>query len=208
MKTSILLLATILLVSCSSKSESSKTDSEKGKLEGSIYSNGYFGFKLKIDTPWHILNKEELSELMNDRVNDINETGGAAAPVTRAANILLSVTIDTVQTMPHFLISSLDLTLMTQIKNEKDYLEDYTRQVKQMYEGYDVQISNSDIAQETIRNKIFYTTLITIKADDFLAFQKRYATKIDNKLLNIMTNYNSDTYQQKCETLLNGIEWK
>ena len=137
----------------------------------------------------------------------LNETTGKDITITKGADILLSLTIDTIENMPHVLISSLDLSMFPQIKNEKDYLEDYFQQVKKMYENYDVQISNSEIRQETVGDKKFFTNLITIKAENFLAYQKRYSIKLNNRLLNIMTNYNSDNYLKDCISLLNNIKW-
>lgn len=138
----------------------------------------------------------------------LDETTGKTPSIAKGVEILLSLTIDTIENMPHVLISSLDLNLFPKIKTEKDYLEDYFNQVKKMYENYDVQITTSEIGQETIGTKPFFTTIITIKAENFLAYQKRYSIKIKNELLNIMTNYNSDTYSKKCLNLINNIKWK
>jgi predicted component of viral defense system (DUF524 family) len=100
------------------------------------------------------------------------------------------------------------MTMFPQIKNEKDYLEDYFKQVKKMYENYDVQITSSEIERETISKKTFFTTLITIKAENFLAYQKRYSIKIKDRLLDLMTNYNSEVYSKECLNLLNNIRWE
>jgi hypothetical protein len=98
--------------------------------------------------------------------------------------------------------------MFPQIKNEEDYLEDYFKQVTKMYENYDAQITTSEIGKETIGKNTFFTTLITIKAENFLAYQKRYSVKIKDRLLNIMTNYNSDIYSKECLNLLNNIKWE
>ena len=148
--------------------KSTNSSFEKGTLRGNGFSNDYFGFKLEIDSFWHILNKAELSHLIKERTDILNGGTGNSISITKGVDILLSLTIDTVETMPHILISSLDMTLFPQIKNERDYLNDYIKQVKKMYENYDVQITTSEIGQETIGKKTFFTTLITIKAENFL----------------------------------------
>jgi hypothetical protein len=209
MKSSLLFILAIIFISCNSQS-SNPTDSsfDKSKLQGNTFSNDYFGFQLEIDTPWHILNKQELTQLINERLNTINETNDKNFTVTKGANILLSLAIDTIENMPHILLSSLDLTMSPQIKNEKDYLDDYFKQVKKMYENYDVQISNSEIGQEAVASKTFFANLITIKAENFLAYQKRYSIKLNDKLLNIMINYRSETDLKQCSVLLNNIKWR
>lgn len=138
----------------------------------------------------------------------LNENTDNPISITKGADILLSLTIDTVETMPHVLFSSLDLKLFPQIKNETDYLNDYFKQVTKMYESYDVQITASELGEEIIGKKKFITSLITIKAENFLAYQKRYSVKIKDRLLNIMANYNSDAYSKNCQTLLNNIKWE
>lgn len=60
--------------------------------------------------------------------------------------------------------------MFPQIQSKKDYLADYFRQEKKMYENYDLQILTSEIGQETNSNKIFFTNLITIKGEIFLAY--------------------------------------
>jgi len=209
MKSNLLFITTLFFVSCNS--QSSKTTNnifEKGTLQGNTFSNNYFGFRLGIDTPWHILNKTELTHLIKERTDMLDETTGKNLSVAKGVDILLSLTIDTIENMPHVLISSLDMSLFPQIKNERDYLDDYFKQVQKMYENYDVQITTSEIGQETIGTKTFFTTLITIKAETFLAYQKRYSIKIKDRLLNLMTNYNSDLYLKECQRLLNNITWE
>lgn len=209
MKPYFLLIATLFFISCNSQSTKSTNSSfDKGTFQGNTFSNNYFGFKLEIDSLWHILNKAELNQLIKERTDMLDETTGKTPSIAKGVEILLSLTIDTIENMPHVLISSLDLNLFPKIKTEKDYLEDYFNQVKKMYENYDVQITTSEIGQETIGTKPFFTTIITIKAENFLAYQKRYSIKIKNELLNIMTNYNSDTYSKKCLNLINNIKWK
>ena len=209
MKPYFLNITLLFFISCNSQSPKSTNSSfEKGTLQGNTFSNDYFGFKLEIDSLWHILNRAELAHLIKERTDMLDETTGKTLSIAKGAEILLSLIIDTIENMPHVLISSLDMKLFPQIKNEKDYLDDYFKQVKKMYENYDVQITTSEIGQETIGKKTFFTTLITIKAENFLAFQKRYSTKIKTRLLNIMTNYNSDTYSKECLNLLNNIKWE
>ena len=208
MKSYLLVITTLFFISCNSQSPKTTSSFGKGTLEGNTFSNDYFGFELEIDTPWHILNKAELDHLIQERADMLDETKGKNLTISKGVDILLSLAIDTIENMPHVLISSLDMTILPQIKNEKDYLNDYLMQVKKMYENYDVQITSSEIGQETIGNKIFFSTLITIKAENFLAYQKRYSIKIKDRLLNLMTNYNSDTYSKKCLNLLSNIKWK
>jgi hypothetical protein len=177
------------------------------RLRENTFTNKYFGFQLQIDTPWHILNKKELIQLFNERGDMLNETSGQNLTGAKGIKILLSLTIDTIENMPHILMSSLDMSMYPLIKNEKNYLDDYCRQVKKMYENYEVKITCSEIGEETIGKKTFFTTLITIKAENFLAYQKRYSIKIKDRLLNIMINYNSDLCLT-CQNLLNSIEWE
>ena len=209
MKLYLLIITTLFFISCNSESPKTTNSSfEKGTLQGNDFSNNYFEFRLEIDTPWHILNKTELTHLIKERTDMLSENANKDLSISKGAEILLSLTIDTIETMPHVLFSSLDMSMFPQIKNEKDYLDDYYNQVKKMYENYDVQIVRSEIGQEKIGKKTFYTTLITIKADNFLAYQKRYSIKIKDRLLNLMTNYNSDVYSEECLNLLNNIRWE
>lgn len=209
MRTYLLLITTIFLTSCNSQSPKSTNSSfETGTLHGNVFSNDYFGFKIEIDSIWYILNKTELSQLMSERTDMLDKSTNNPISVTKGVDILLSLTIDTVETMPHVLFSSLDLKLFPQIKNETDYLNDYFKQVKKMYESYNVQITASELREEVIGKKKFFTSLISIKAENFLAYQKRYSIKINDRLLNIMTNYNSDTYSKNCLNLLNNIKWE
>ena len=209
MKLLLFIILTLFFVSCNSQqSESPSPNLEKGRLTGNTYFNDYFGFQLRIDTPWHILNENELSQLMNERSNMLNKDTNNKFAIANGVEILLSLAMDTIKTMPHVLISLLEIKMFPQIKNEKDYLENYLRQVNKMYEGYDVKITSTEIKQEKLNSRTFFTTLITIEADNFHAIQKRYSLKIKDKLLNLMTNYDSDFYQDKCMHILNNIKWK
>src|SRR5260221_6033197 len=144
MKSYLLIITTLFFISCNSQSTKTNNSFEKGTLQGNTFSNNYFGFRLRIDTPWHILNKTELNHLVKERTDMLNETTGKNLSISKGTDILLSLTIDTIENMPHVLISSLDMTMFPQIKNEKDYLDDYFKQVKKMYENYDVQITTSE----------------------------------------------------------------
>jgi hypothetical protein len=127
--------------------------------------------------------------------------------IPKGADILLSMTIDTVENMPQILISSLDLTQFPKISSEKSYLDDYYKKTVDTYKSFDINISTSEIAMEKINSKTFFTNLITIKAENFVAYQKRYCLKIKGQLLSIMINYKSAEQLAQSNTLLNKISW-
>jgi hypothetical protein len=208
MKPLLFPLVGILVLSCNSQSQNVKSDElQLGRLDSNNFYSEYFKFHLEIDSSWYVLNREQLNELFRERKKMVKELSNKSSYVSNGIDILLSLTTDTVENMPHAFISSLDLATYPQIKTEQDYLNDYFRQVKETYKNAGVQISSSSIGQEKIDNKLFYTTLITIKADNFLAYQKRYSVRIKDKLLNLMTNYSSDNESNKCNSVLNSIKW-
>lgn len=200
----IVFLSVIFLISCNSSTTNIKFDT--GKIESNFYSNDYLGIKLKIDPPWIILNKEQLERQMNERKEAIPEANRRSTVESGVTDLLLSLTIDTIQKMPQILFSSLNLKRDLKIKTETDFLNSLVRQVKQAYNSY-VQITNSDILEEEIGGKKYHTVLITIKADNFLAYQKEYCIIINSRMLNIMTNYNSEIYSKYCRDLLSNLEW-
>jgi hypothetical protein len=203
------LILVLLFISCNFQSQTASSDNFiKGELKRNIFSNEYFGFQLSIDTVWYILNKKDLEELFHERNQILQRDANTGFPESKGTYILLSMTTDTVENIPHVLISSLDLATYPHIRNERDYLEDYFRQVNETYKNYNVQISNSQITQEKIGNKTFFSSLITIKGENFLAYQKRYSIRIKEKLLNLMTNYGTDSDLKKCTTLLEKTKWK
>lgn len=181
---------------------------EKSTLHGNVYTNGYFGFSVEIDSFWHILNKAQLTQMMNERADILYGSTGNQVAVANGAEILLSLTIDTIETMPHVLFSSLDLKMFPQIKGEMDFLRNYISEIKKMYESYHVQITSSAINEEEIGGRKYFSVLVTIKAENFLAYQKRYSTKIKDRLFNIMANYNSNEYEKRCNNLLKKFIWK
>lgn len=178
-----------------------------GNLDSNIYSNKFFGITLKIDSSWKIMNRKELSQLMKERQNALEETNGKKYEVQKGSNILLSLTGDTLENIPQVLLSSLDLFFLPTIKNEIDYLVDYAKRVRETYKNYDLQMSVSEIGQKSINNKIFFTSLITIKAEGNITYQKRYSLKFGNTLLNIMANYNSPSTLKQCERLIANLSW-
>lgn len=178
-----------------------------GNLDSNIYSNKFFGITLKIDSSWKIMNRKELSQLMEDRQNALEETNGKKYEVQKGSNILLSLTGDTLENIPQVLLSSLDLFFLPTIKNETEYLVDYAKRVRETYKNYDLQMSVSEIGQKSIHNKIFFTSLITIKAEGYITYQKRYSLKFGNTLLNIMANYNSPSTLKQCERLIANLRW-
>jgi hypothetical protein len=178
-----------------------------GNLDSNTYSNKFFGITLKIDSSWKIMNRKELSQLMEDRQNALEETNGKKYEVQKGSNILLSLTGDTLENIPQVLLSSLDLFFLPTIKNETDYLVDYAKRVRETYKNYDLQMSVSEIGQKSINNKIFFTSLITIKAEGYITYQKRYSLKFGNTLLNIMANYNSSSTLKQCERLIANLRW-
>jgi hypothetical protein len=178
-----------------------------GNLDSNTYSNKFFGITLKIDSSWKIMNRKELSQLMEDRQNALEETNGKKYEVQKGSNILLSLTGDTLENIPQVLLSSLDLFFLPTIKNETDYLVDYAKRVTETYKNYDLQMSVSEIGQKSINNKIFFTSIITIKAEGYITYQKRYSLKFGNTLLNIMANYNSSSTLKQCERLIANLRW-
>ncbi len=200
------LLSFFFLFYISGYSQSSKVFNT-GTLDSNIYSNKYFGITLKIDSSWKIMNRRELSQLMEERQNAIEKTNSKKYSIQNGANILLSLTGDTLENIPQVLFSSLDLSFLPNIKSETDYLVDYAKQVREMYKNYDLQISVSEISKESLNNKTFFTSLITIKAAGFTTYQKRYSIKLNNSLLNIMANYNSLATLNQCETLVSNLRW-
>lgn len=209
MKAFLLYLSTLLVLSGYAQTpKPNDVNFHKGTLNGNIFSNDYFGFKIEIDSQWHILNKADINRLINERMDALNQSKEEAPTISKGAEILLSLTIDTLETMPHVLFSVLDLKYFPQLKNEKDYLMDYSNQVKKMYAGYDLQLTFTEVKPEMIGEKTFSTMLITIKADNFIAYQKRYSTKFNDKLFNIMTNYATEANSKDCRDLLNKMQWK
>ena len=209
MKAWLLIITTLFFISCNSPSLKKKKDNfDIGTLQGNIYSNNYFEFGLVIDTPWHIINESELTHLIEKRTEMLNEANEENFSIKKGHDVLLSMNIDTIENMPQVLFGSVDLKIYPQVKNEKVYLLGYFKQVKKLYENYDLQITSSEIGQESIGKKRFYTLLVTIKSANFLAYQKNYSLKIKDRLLNLMINYNSAIYLKECLKLLNKIKWE
>ncbi len=209
MKLWLLIITTVFFISCNSQSSKSTNDRfEIGSLKGNVYSNNYFRFRLVIDSPWHIINESELTHLIEKRTEMLNEANEEDFSIKKGHDVLLSMNIDTIENMPQVLFGSVDLKIYPQVKNEKEYLLGYFKQVKKLYKNYDLQITSSEIGQESIGKKTFYTLLVTIKSENFLAYQKNYSLKIKDRLLNLMINYNSEIYLKECQNLLNKIKWE
>jgi len=178
-----------------------------GKLDGNLYSNSYFALSLQIDTFWIIMNRQQLNQMMAARQELIHENTNRDIGIPKGASILLSMTIDTIENMPQILISSLDLSQFPKISSEKSYLEDYYKKTADLYKNFNINFSTSDITIEKLNSKSFFTNLITIKNENFIAYQKRYSLKIKDQLLNIMVNYKSPEQLAQSNSLLNKIKW-
>lgn len=209
MKFYLLLISTIFYVSSSSKAqEPAPTWSSNVILEGNTYTNGFWGIQLKIDTFWQILNRAEINKLIEERTDLLDESTEKSHIMRTGIEILLSLTPDTNENMPFFMISAINLSMFPEFKNEIDYLNESYNQSKQTYEPFNVHITRNELSEESIGNKTFVTSLITITATDFLAYQLTYCTKINDHIINITMNYNSEINKNECLTLLNSIVWK
>jgi len=145
--------------------------------------------------------------MMAARQELIHENTNRDIGIPKGASILLSMTIDTIENMPQILISSLDLSQFPKISSEKSYLEDYYKKTADLYKNFNINFSTSDITIEKLNSKSFFTNLITIKNENFIAYQKRYSLKIKDQLLNIMVNYKSPEQLAQSNSLLNKIKW-
>jgi hypothetical protein len=204
---SVYATALIIILAALFSCRQSNSQFEIGKIDSNLYSNDYFAFKLQIDTIWHIMNRDELEQEIAQRQALVREKANKDVNISKAAQILLSMTIDTVQNMPQVLFNSLDLTQAT-IKSEKSFLEGDSRKMVERYEGFNVNISTSEITKEKIGTVDFFSNLITIKADNFVAYQKRYCLKVKDYLFCIMANYQSTEQLEKINKLFAGVKWK
>ena len=69
--------------SCNSQTNPTNRGSIKGRLEDNVYLNDFFRFRLKVDTPWLIVNQAELTQLLNERLDMIDETGETTPPISQ-----------------------------------------------------------------------------------------------------------------------------
>ena len=178
-----------------------------GRLNGNLYSNSYFAFKLPVDSIWYIMNRERLDQLINARKALIRENANKDVKISKGSDILLSLTLDTVENMPQILLSSVDLTQLKNITSEKSYLDDYYKKTLDMYKNLDINFSTSEVTTEKINARSFFTNPITIKRNNFIAYQRRFCLKIHSRLLCIMTNYKTSEQLAQSNALLNQIKW-
>jgi hypothetical protein len=110
MKPFLFLLVSTVVLSCNSQSQTVKSDElQLASLDSNDFTSEYFKFHLQIDSSWYILNKEQLNELFRERKKIVKELSNKSSYLSKGIDILLSLTTDTVDNMPHVFISSLDL---------------------------------------------------------------------------------------------------
>ncbi|OIQ95150.1 hypothetical protein GALL_228470 [mine drainage metagenome] len=182
-----------------------------GSLNSNNYRNNYFNFGIIIPNDWKVLNKEELVNTNNYKLEIIKSENGLTDEEIKSRMekfvILLSTSKNPISLIPLIIFYTLDLDLDLTDYTETHYLNNYKNTVNKMYKSVGVEFSFSEIEEEYIDEKKFNSFVVTVKRSGLYAYQKVYSTKFGNKFLNILANYETEETKKETQDFLKGIKW-
>ncbi|TYQ18054.1 UNVERIFIED_CONTAM: hypothetical protein Cloal_0458 [Acetivibrio alkalicellulosi] len=205
-----MVIISIALITGCGLSPSSKID--LGSMDGTKYTNNYFGMSIEVPEEWVVQSEEEKMELMklgielsagdNEEFKKMLEKGAFQTVY------LLSVFKHDVGTVeqfnPSFSCYAENLSLIKGVKNSKDYIEQMKKGLKEAQIPYEI---SDTILSEKVGGKNFDVLETTI---DFMGFEitQRYYFK-DEKgyILCFITTYTNNDEKRELEKILKTVKF-
>lgn len=177
---------------------------DSGKIDGSTYSNKYFGLKLEIPEGWEVANSET-----NDRLYEIGKKL-YNEPIVDVFDIIDLLTISkypvgaAVYSNPLFGATAENVKGIAGIKTGKDYLESCKQIFKNMKIEYEFE---KEIYTEVIGNKSFDVLELKINVGSRKTYQKLYCVLIKDYAILISLTYTSEDELKELNKILNTIKF-
>jgi hypothetical protein len=206
----ILALSLIFATGCSNGVKKAIT---MGTLDGTKYTNEFFGLDLNVPESWHIATEEEKAAIMqagHDAVAENNEDLAKKADLAKekTLNLLISFKHPLTHqgTNPNVIIMAENLGLLgsVAVKTGKDYLEITKTGMEQAGMGY----TFSDTTTEKLGGKDFNVLVCTIDAGTVIVTQKYYAAIIDGYALAFITTSYSDEEAADIKGFIDNVTFK
>jgi len=213
MKKTVGLILALTLIFATGCSNGAKKAITMGTLEGTKYTNEYFGLELNVPESWHIATEEEKAAIMqagHDAVAENNEDLAKKADLAKekTLNLLISFKHPLTHqgTNPNVIIMAENLGLLgsVAVKTGKDYLEITKTSMEQAGMGY----TFSDTTTEKLGGKDFDVLVATLDAGTIIVTQKYYAAIIDGYALTLITTSYSDEEAADIKGFVDNIAFK
>ncbi|SNS70611.1 hypothetical protein SAMN05446037_10181 [Anaerovirgula multivorans] len=185
-----------------------------GSVEGSTYTNDYFGSTFTIPEEWVIADEEEMEMITNMGQELI---AGDDEELNKEIDLSKEKTLNMVMAFkyplthtdgynPNIMCIAENLNLVEglAIKNGDDYLE-YSKEVLQMS---GMPYSFEDVYTEKIGGKEFHVLVAKLDFGVMEITQKYYSTIINKYAFNFIVSYSNDEELEELNGVLNTVEFK
>lgn len=214
MKKLLLLLSIVLVFGCKEEKKNMPTNFDFGKIEGTVYSNDFFKFKISSNPDWYVLSQEQLDNVIEDGVDYIADNSGdttfkreVEASKVNLAN-LFGVYQSELGTTYDF-----NPSLAMNAENLKDFpeivtIEDYLVQAKIMMQqtGMTLRFMEED-KRVKLGSQEFIGIILENNTFEQPIKQEFYSTLINNFALNIIVSYVEEEDKEELQKMLSTIKF-
>ncbi len=212
-KTTVGLILAASLIFATGCSNSAKKTITMGTLDGTKYTNEFFGLELNVPDSWYIASEEEKAAILQagqEAIAENNEDLAKKADLAKEKilNLLISFRHPLTHqgTNPNVIIMAENLGLLgtVAVKSGKDYLEITKTNMEQAGMGY----TFSDTTTEKLGGKDFDVLVATIDAGTIIVNQKYYVAIIDGYALTFITSSFSDEEAADVKGFMDTVTFK
>ena len=212
-KSTLSLILAASLIFATGCSNSAKKAITMGTLDGTKYTNEYFGLELNVPESWHIATEEEkaaITQAGQEAIAENNEDLAKKLDLSKekTLNLLISFKHPLTHqgTNPNVIIMAENLGLLgsVAVKTGKDYLELTKTSMEQTGMGY----TFSETTTEKLGGKDFDALVATINAGTITVAQKYYVAIIDGYALTLITSSYSDEETADIKGFMDNITFK
>jgi hypothetical protein len=211
MRNCILLLLTIGLLGHYSAFSQANDGFDYGKVDGNIYVNSYFGFRLHIPEGWHVQSEEQVQQIMEAgrtllAGDDQNMQALVKASQVQNATLLTVFQHEKgapVDYNPGFTLVAENLSAFPGIKSGSDYLF----HVRRFLEQSQIRHSFKEVYTTKVNGREFAAMEATIHFSG-LAIKQTYYTTINNQFgISFITAYATDGQRKALNKILKTIKF-
>ena len=217
-KSKVLILSLMISILALSTACASK-DAAKlnmGKVDGSKYTNKYFGFSVEVPKNWTVL-EEKIKDEVNNRGKETKD-GTVAGDNTQndlskeVTLNLFSATMRPVgdtkyeydQFNPNFALIAENLSLNSDVKSSNDYLLKIKKRLGNLVQiPYKFKKGNYP---KKIGGELFDVMEVKIESATVVITQNYYARKVNGYILCFVATYSSDIGQKELDGIVNTVK--
>ena len=209
----IIIVSLFLLIGCIEDKKNVPSSFDFGVIEGHVYTNKFFKFKIAANPDWYILNKKELNNKIEEGARILDDVGNEKfkeeieASMVNLANLFGVYKKELGTTLnfnPSISVNAENLSVHGTNLTSKDYLQ--ASKEFMLNSGMNIVFTNENIFQ-TIGNKEFITVNLDNNTFGETIKQEYYSTIINNFALNVILSYVEESDKEELHKMLHTLKF-